>query len=181
MTGGWGGKRVTLKVQLPETWAGGVHTTAALPRSHPGSRARLPPPARLGLKRPLPTCLDCCIAAQTLLLSHDSPAASLSSETGKSPRNKSHPASEEEGAGTWRRGRQLPPAGGSPESRAGGRAGGCPLAAVCSKQASASPRPGLSLGSGEKAEREQLFSGSQDWAPETIPEDSGLKDSPQWG
>lgn len=100
MTGGWGGKRVTLKVQLPETWTGGVHTTAVLPRSHPGSRARLPPPARLGLKRPLPTCLDCCIAAQTLLLSHDSPAASLSSETGKSPRNKSHPASEEEGAGT---------------------------------------------------------------------------------
>lgn len=49
------------------------------------------------------------------------------------------------------------------------------------KQTSASPRPGLSLGSGKKAEREQLFCGSQEWAPETIPEDSGLKDNPQWG
>ena len=55
------------------------------------------------------------------------------------------------------------------------------LAAVCSKQASASPRPGLSLGSGEKAEREELFSGSPERAPETSPEDSGLKDNPQWG
>lgn len=153
----------------------------------------LPPAATLGhvsLQCPPPSFLDCCITAQILLLIHDSPAASLFSETGNSPRNTSHPASEEEGAGTWRHCRQLPAEGGSPETRQRGLWGGlgaahppaqAVLAAVCSKQASAPPRPGLSLGSGEKAEREQLFSGSQQWAPETIPEDSGLKDSPQWG
>lgn len=43
------------------------------------------------------------------------------------------------------------------------------------------PQTSLSLGSGKKAEREQLFCGCQEWAPETIPEDSGLKDNPHWG
>lgn len=43
------------------------------------------------------------------------------------------------------------------------------------------PPDKLSLGSGRKAEREQLFHGCQEWAPEAIPEGSGLKDSPHWG
>lgn len=46
-------------------------------------------------------------------------------------------------------------------------------------KASASPRQGLSLGSGEKVEREQLFCGSQEWAQETTLKNSGLKDNPQ--
>ena len=140
----------------------------------------------LDLKCPLAIFLHCFITAQILLLIHNSPDASLFSETGKRPRNKS-PGKWEKGGRhlktlTISAGRRLPGKGGL-----WGRLGAAQSsaqavsAAVCSKQASASPRPGLSLGSGEKAEREQLFTGSPEWAPETIPEDSGLKDNPQWG
>lgn len=143
-----------------------------------------------GPQRPLPVSPDCCIIAQILLLIHSSPATSLFSETSKSQRNRSHPASDKEGQAPedtdgiseFRGWQEAPPTrglGGWGHTLLSQGAQLSPHSAVCSERAGACPRPGLSLGSGEDAERGQLFDGSQEWAPETIPEDSGLKDNPQ--
>lgn len=134
---------------------------------------------------PLPVSRDCCIVAPILLLSHSSSATSLFSETSKSQRNRSHPASDKEGPAPEDTdgigaGRRLPGHAGW-EAGAAHSSAEAGSAAVRSEQAGACPGPGLSLGSGEEAERGQLCDGSQEWAPETIPEDSGLKDNPQCG
>lgn len=104
---GWGEERMTLKVQSFKKWNRCMYKTAIFGCRIVTRRAEhpslLPPAATLGhvsLQCPPPSFLDCCITAQILLLIHDSPAASLFSETGNSPKNTSHPASEEEGAGT---------------------------------------------------------------------------------